>query len=102
MISFSTTSESTLVKCEVVFVAKQEDIYGANATIENDGVIKGAYHSKSGKFVLIASNLQGQRDGLSRIRHKVLGHYGLNTFIPKDKRDLLWKIIDSKDELKSV
>jgi hypothetical protein len=75
----------------------QEQLYGKNATIEKEGIIKGAYHAKSGKLTLAAANLQGERDTVSTLRHEVLGHYGLNTFTPKDKRTLLWKIIQSKD-----
>jgi hypothetical protein len=75
----------------------QEEIYGKNATIENEGVIKGGYHAKNRVVTLAAANLQGERDAVSTLRHEVLGHYGLNTFAPSDKESLLRKILNSKN-----
>jgi hypothetical protein len=86
----------------------QEQLYGKNATIENKGIIKGAYHSTQRLVTLAASNLSGELDTIETLRHEVLGHYGLNLFAPSDKADILATIARSKSnpfiaqEFKSV
>ena len=75
----------------------QEDLYGPEATIEKHGVIKGAYLPADGVFTLAARNLSEMGDAIETIRHEVLGHYGLNTFTPADKRRILDQLIEARD-----
>jgi len=77
-------------------VNTQEEAYGPNGTEEKIGVVKGAYHPKSGFFILAASNLRNEADARATMRHEILAHYGLNTFNKEDKKAILNKIIASK------
>lgn len=77
-------------------VEKQEHLYGPENTIEKIGLIKGSYHPKSGILGITSSNMQNRADGQETLRHEILGHYGLNTFNPKDKKAILQRIINSK------
>ncbi|ENA1771420.1 hypothetical protein ABF237_000001 [Yersinia ruckeri] len=82
----------------------QEELYGPGATIEKYGRIQGGYNAATGTFGIVAGNISGdtvvrQKADLRRtLRHEVVGHYGLNTFAPKDKADLLQKLIDAKEQ----
>jgi phospholipid N-methyltransferase len=75
----------------------QEELYGKGATIEEYGVIKGSYHPASGEVRLAARNLSEMGDAVETLRHEVLGHYGLNTFTPADKRRILDQLIEARD-----
>lgn len=79
--------------------AKQEDIYGPNASIEKLGFpIEGAYHPAKRFITLVASNLDNEEAAKRTIRHELLGHYGLNTFTPDQKRDLLTSVLATQNE----
>lgn len=86
------------VPLDLHVVARQEDVYGPEATRERVGTIKGAYHAKSGKLVLAASSLRDARDARATLAHEVLGHYGLNTFAPDQKRQILDSILAVADD----
>lgn len=77
--------------------ATQEELYGKGATVEEYGVIKGSYHPASGEIRLAARNLSEMGDAVETLRHEVLGHYGLNTFTPADKRRILDQLIEARD-----
>lgn len=78
---------------------RQEDIYGQAASRENFGFsILGAYHAQRGIFTIAASNLHSEEDARRTIRHELLGHYGLNTFKPAEKRALLDRILETRQE----
>ena len=79
-------------------VEKQEELYGPANTVEKVGLIKGSYHPKSGIFGIASSNMQDRSDARETLRHEILGHFGLNTFKPKDKKAILQKIINSKND----
>jgi len=74
----------------------QEDIYGPEATYEKAGWIMGAYHGGLGVFTLAARSLRSTAEARKTLRHKVLGHYGLNTFTPADKKAVLDEVIVSE------
>ncbi len=76
----------------------QEELYGPEATVKNIGRIYGAYHPKEQQFVLAAANLRDKVDVRKTLRHEIIGHYGLNTLLPKDKELLLEKITSSRNE----
>lgn len=86
------------IPLQVRVAAKQEDLYGPKATPERVGVIKGAYHAKSGLLTLAAVHLQDRADAIRTLRHETVGHFGLNTLTPDGKLDLLRKVIASKGE----
>lgn len=85
------------IPLDLMVVNRQEDAYGPAATRENVGVIKGAYHSGSGKLVLAAASLRDARDGRKTLRHEVVGHYGLNTFEPTVKRQILDRVLETQE-----
>lgn len=94
----------------------QELLYGPGATVEKHGVIKGAYQPVTrgvfadsvvargnnagsiprGKIGVVASNHADGADVVRTMRHEVLGHYGLNTFLAADKQAILTAIGNSK------
>lgn len=87
------------IPLDPIIVENQEDIYGQENSEEALGYgIDGSYHAKSGKLVLIASALGTPQKARKLIQHEVLGHYGLNTFTPEDKRALLDQIIKARSQ----
>lgn len=49
-------------------------------------------------MVLAASNLHNREEIETTLRHEVLGHYGINTFAPAQKRALLDRILETRQE----
>lgn len=84
------------IPLDVIIVENQEDIYGPERTAEKFGRIEGAYHAAFGKVVLVRTSLRDIRTIQRVLRHEVLGHYGLDTFKPEDKKALLERIIQSR------
>lgn len=79
--------------------AKQEDIYGPQASRDKIGIrIDGAYHPGSGLITIAASNMGDEGAILRTLRHELLGHYGLNTFNPEEKRTLLARVLETRNE----
>lgn len=101
----------------------QEEKYGPIPTDDNGHpvVVKGAYYPTGGyaaravsggagdtpgghadarpvqgRVVFVADNLRDEADVLETLRHEVLGHFGLNTFTPSVKRQILDAILASK------
>lgn len=90
----------------------QEAVYGPLQYDEagEPYIVKGAYHPTGGKrrdssvsdvlspgrMVLIAENHRDEADLLETLRHEILGHFGLNTFTPQVKRQVLDAILASK------
>ncbi|AOR58812.1 LPD38 domain-containing protein [Pectobacterium parmentieri] len=89
------------IPLDIRVYARQEDAYGPQATRENVGRIKGAYHAAGeGRIVLNAASIRDAGDGRRTLRHEVLGHYGLNTFKPADKRLVLDAILKARQDPK--
>lgn len=82
-----------------IIADKQEDIYGVENSRENIGQRwQGTYHPRENFVSLIASNLDNEEAVRRTLRHEVLGHYGLNTFKPYEKRSFLFKVLDTRTE----
>jgi hypothetical protein len=77
----------------------QEELYGDAASREKIGYrIDGAYHPARHIITLAAANM-GDKGAVQRtLRHELLGHYGLNTFKPHEKRALLDSVLDTRKE----
>ncbi len=86
------------IPLRVIVRQTQEDLYGPKGSIEKEGVIKGAYLPRAGVLLIAASSQSSVRDARETLRHEILGHYGLNTFNPADKRTILDKILASRNE----
>lgn len=90
----------------------QEELYGPlrEDTAGQPIYIKGAYHPATegrrsaalseslpkGLVTLVADNLTDAEDVVATLRHEILGHFGLNTFPPEIKRQVLDAIQKSK------
>jgi hypothetical protein len=87
------------IQLRAIVVAKQEDIYGPELSREKIGVrIDGAYHPKNAFFTIVASNMGDEGAVLRTLRHELLGHYGLNTFNPEEKKALLDRVLETRNE----
>ncbi len=77
---------------------KQEDLYLGKSWESIGFKIEGGYYPTRGIVVLFAANFHSEEAVARAIRHEVLGHYGLNTFKPDEKRDLLDRILETRQE----
>jgi len=78
--------------------ATQEELFNDQATVEKAGRIFGAYFPRRG-LVAVASAAHRDTGALERtLRHEILGHFGLNTFNPLEKRAVLTAIIEGRDQ----
>lgn len=84
------------IPLEVRVSATQEELYGPQATVANVGRLKGAYHPARGMMTIVSSNAHSVRDIQRTLRHEVLGHYGLNTFKPAEKRAVLDRVLETQ------
>ncbi|MFM1640871.1 LPD38 domain-containing protein [Aeromonas salmonicida] len=77
----------------------QEELYGPGTSKEEIGYgIEGSYSPERGVLGLVSGVLRSEADARRVLRHEALGHYGLDTFTPKDKSALLQKLINAKNE----
>lgn len=78
---------------------KQEDALGIpEATKERAGTIAGAYFPARRRVALAVSNIRGTQDVERTLRHELLGHLGINTFSATDKRALLARIVEAREQ----
>ncbi len=83
------------IPLDIRAVEKMEEAYGPDISDDVRNA-KGAYHPRARAAVFAAANLLHARDVRETFRHEILGHYGLNTFTPEDKKALLQKIVDTR------
>lgn len=74
-----------------------DDLYGPGSEAKL-GKVAGAYHPARGILTLAAVRLQDRAAVETTLRHEILGHYGLNTLAPADKRAVLDAILASRSE----
>jgi antirestriction protein ArdC/phage/plasmid primase-like uncharacterized protein len=74
----------------------QKDVYEKYRP--EDGPFTGAYYSRRQTVALVAANLRDERELAATLKHEVLGHFGLNTFEPGDKRKLLKAIGRTRED----
>lgn len=79
--------------------ATQEELYGPQATREAVGGILGAFRPGSRQADFATSNFRNEDEFKETLRHEVLGHFGINTFNPAEKRAVLDGIIEARNEL---
>ena len=78
--------------------AAQEGIFNEAATIKQTGRIFGAYFSTRRLVAFAPSNSRGVNDFIQTIRHEILGHFGLNTFKPSEKKALIAVISETRNQ----
>lgn len=86
------------IAVEVFIRSTQEEFYGPEATAEKIGTIEGAYHGGRATISIAASNIRDKAALQRTMRHELLGHYGLNTFKPSEKRAILDSILETRQE----
>lgn len=75
----------------------QTDAYGANAHPDKVGVFLGAFLPATHGIEIIANNIRDADEFRGVLRHEVLGHMGLNTFEPTQKKAILNALVDAQD-----
>jgi hypothetical protein len=92
-----------------IFRETMTDLYGQHSGLPQNA--KGAYLAKPtlhkghlflGQVHVALQNIDNANDLVASLRHEVLGHYGLNTFAPAERRALLDGIICSQNELQPL
>ena len=76
----------------------QEELYGPQATREAVGGILGAFRPGRRQADFATSNFRNEDEFKETLRHEVLGHFGINTFNPAEKRAVLDGIIEARNE----
>jgi hypothetical protein len=76
----------------------QEELYGPQATREAVGGILGAFRPGIGQAEFPTSNFRDAQEFKGTLRHEILGHFGINTFNPAEKRAVLDGIIEARNE----
>jgi putative DNA primase/helicase len=76
----------------------QEELYGPHATREAAGTILGSFHPGQRRALFATANCHSDDEFKRSLRHEILGHFGLNTFSPGDKRAVLTAIIDARTQ----
>lgn len=66
--------------------------------IANRTVTYGSYEQSKHQITLYQAALSSNEQIIATIRHELIGHYGIDTFTPVEKRTLLDRIIASRDE----
>lgn len=76
----------------------QEELYGPHATREAAGTILGSFHPRGQRAVFATSNFSQDEEFKRSLRHEILGHFGINTFNPTEKRAVLDALIEARTE----
>lgn len=76
----------------------QEELYGPHATQEAAGTILGSFHPRRGRALFATAGFRDEEHFRRVVRHEILGHFGINTFHPQEKRALLEAIIQARNE----
>lgn len=76
----------------------QEELYGSQATREAVGGILGSFRPGSRQADFPTSNFRDAEEFKGTLRHEILGHFGINTFNPAEKRAVLDGIIEARNE----
>ncbi|MDT3239617.1 DUF5710 domain-containing protein [Pseudomonas amygdali pv. morsprunorum] len=76
----------------------QEELYGPQATREAAGTILGSFHPRGRRAVFATANFSKDEEFTRSLRHEILGHFGVNTFNPAEKRAVLNALIDARTE----
>ncbi len=69
-----------------------------NTQIADEDRVRGSYSPTRGEITLYTSAIRDDREIASTIRHELLGHYGINTLEPYEKRVLLERIVDARND----
>jgi putative DNA primase/helicase len=77
----------------------QEEIYGPENTVALRGRISGSYRAASRGADFALANSDSNEKFERTLRHEILGHFGINTFKPDEKRAVLNAIIEARSEV---
>jgi hypothetical protein len=73
------------------------DLYGPSERAAMGDSVGGAFHPSRGVLTVAADHMSDRACVESTLRHELLGHFGLNTFLPEDKRTILDAILASRE-----
>ncbi|WP_426811686.1 zincin-like metallopeptidase domain-containing protein (plasmid) [Pseudomonas sp. WOUb67] len=76
----------------------QEELYGPQATREAVGGILGSFRPGRRQADFATSNFRDADEFKETLRHEIIGHFGINTFDPAEKRAVLDGIIEARNE----
>lgn len=76
----------------------QEELYGPQATTDAVGRILGSFRPGIRQADFATSNFRDSDEFKETLRHEILGHFGINTFTPAEKRAVLDGIIAAREE----
>lgn len=76
----------------------QEELYGPQNTVALRGRIDGSYRPASQRADFALANCDSNDEFERTLRHEILGHFGLNTFDPGEKRAVLTAIIEARSQ----
>ena len=72
----------------------QEELYGPQGP--DAAALSAAYHPHRRIIAIPAAHLRDDPELRRTLRHEIIGHYGLNTFVARDKRKILEAIARSR------
>jgi putative DNA primase/helicase len=75
----------------------QEELYGPQATRKTAGTILGSFHHRGRRALFATANFDTDEKFRRSLRHEILGHFGINTFKPSEKRAILETIIEARN-----
>lgn len=90
---------SALLKISYILGKDEEEVFGYDHAEENPKYgfrTPGAYYPKEACIRIAASANSSEEDLRKTLRHELLGHFGLNTFIGNEKRSILDSILRFK------
>lgn len=80
----------------VITKSVQQELYGAKATTDKYGFIKGGYSNNGQPTIgLVASNMHSKSDARRVIRHELVGHYGFSILPEATQKDIISRIKNS-------
>jgi putative DNA primase/helicase len=74
----------------------QEELYGQQVTQEAAGTMLGSFHPRERIVAFAVANFGSDDEFKRSLRHEILGHFGINTFNPGEKRALLDAIMTAR------
>ncbi|KAA8703534.1 DNA primase [Pseudomonas cannabina] len=80
----------------------QEELYGPQNSVALRGRIDGSYRAASRRADFALANCDSNQEFERTLRHEILGHYGINTFSPAEKRAVLDGIVAGRNAPKLV
>lgn len=86
------------IPVKLIIANQPKDIYGERITEKDNRSIEAAFYPVSRRLVVFTANIRDEERLRHAINHELVGHYGINTLKPTEKRDLLERISQSREQ----